>query len=75
MRLAGYSDDEPEIDGSALDAAAIAHTESYLLAFEEELSEAANRGDLIAAMIRRYPGAGMGVALQIGAKVATGEIK
>ena len=30
---------------------------------------------LIAAMTARYPDAGMGVALQIGAKVATGEMK
>ena len=47
----------------------------YLLAFEEELAKAKNSAALIAAMIQRYPNAGMGVALQIGAKVATGEMK
>ena len=35
----------------------------------------ADSAALIAAMTQRYPDAGMGVALQIGAKVATGEMK
>lgn len=61
--------------GATPDAAAIAYTKAYLLAFEEELAKAANSGDLIAAMTKRYPDAGMGIALQIGAKVATGEMK
>ena len=34
----------------------------------------AKTGALIAAMTRRYPKAGMGVALEIGAKVAKGEM-
>ncbi len=37
----------------------------YLLAFEEELSKAADSAALIEAMTRRYPNAGMGVALQV----------
>ena len=57
------------------DASAILYTRDYLLAFEEELAKAANSADLIAAMTQRYPNAGMGIALQIGAKVATGEMK
>lgn len=57
------------------DASAIAYTRSYLLAFEEELAKTPNSTDLIAAMTKRYPNAGMGIALQIGAKVATGEMK
>lgn len=61
--------------GTATDASAILYTRDYLLAFEEELAKAANSADLIAAMTRRYPTAGMGIALQIGAKVATGEMK
>ena len=60
---------------AATDASAIRYTREYLLAFEEELAKAADSGALIAAMTRRYPGAGMGVALQIGAKVAKGEMK
>jgi len=61
--------------GSATDASAIAYTRDYLLAFEEELAAATESSALIANMKRRYPNAGMGVALEIGAKVAKGEMK
>ncbi|MBU1332993.1 MAG: MBL fold metallo-hydrolase [Gammaproteobacteria bacterium] len=57
------------------DASAIRYTRDYLLAFEEELGKAADSTALIAAMTARYPDAGMGVALQIGAKVAKGEME
>ena len=57
------------------DASAIRYTRDYLLAFEEELGKAADSAALIAAMTARYPDAGMGVALQIGAKVAKGEME
>ena len=57
------------------DASAIRYTRDYLVAFEEELAKAADSAALIAAMTQRYPNAGMGVALQIGAKVAKGEMK
>lgn len=60
---------------AATDSSAIAYTRDYLLAFEEELAKARDSGALIAAMQRRYPDAGMGIALDIGAKVATGEMK
>lgn len=56
------------------DASGIAYTRSYLLAFEEELAKAADSTALIAAMKQRYPQAGMDVALNIGAKVALGEM-
>jgi glyoxylase-like metal-dependent hydrolase (beta-lactamase superfamily II) len=59
---------------TATDAAALQYTRDYLLAFEEELAKAADSAALIAAMTKRYPDAGMGVALQIGAKVAKGEM-
>lgn len=59
---------------AAIDASAIAFTRGYLLAFDEELAKAANSADLIAAMSKRYPDLGMGIALQIGAKVAKGEM-
>jgi glyoxylase-like metal-dependent hydrolase (beta-lactamase superfamily II) len=55
--------------------AALAYTRDYLLAFEQELAKAKDSATLIAAMTARYPDAGMGVALQVGAKVATGEMK
>ncbi|MCB4810456.1 MBL fold metallo-hydrolase [Methylovorus menthalis] len=61
--------------GAAIDLSAITYTRNYLLAFEEELAKATNSADLIAAMTKRYPDAGMGIALQIGAKVALGEMK
>jgi hypothetical protein len=53
----------------------VTYTRDYLLAFEEELTQAANADALIAAMNRRYPNAGLAPALQIGAKVAKGEMK
>ena len=59
----------------ALDVSAIHYTRDYLLAFEQELASAANSEALIAAMNRRYPNAGLAAALQIGAKVAKGEMK
>jgi glyoxylase-like metal-dependent hydrolase (beta-lactamase superfamily II) len=61
--------------GAATDATAIRYTRDYLVAFEEELAKAADSAALIDAMTRRYPNAGMGVALQIGAKVAKGEMQ
>ena len=53
----------------------IQHTKAYLTAFEEELAKAGDSATLKAAMEARFPGLGMGVALDIGAKVATGEMK
>lgn len=61
--------------GSPTDASAIAYTRDYLLAFEEEVSKAADSAALIAAMTKRYPNAGLAVALNIGAKVVKGEMK
>jgi glyoxylase-like metal-dependent hydrolase (beta-lactamase superfamily II) len=54
---------------------AIAHTKAYLLAFEEELAKAADAAALKAAMEARFPNLGMGVALDVGSKVAKGEMK
>jgi glyoxylase-like metal-dependent hydrolase (beta-lactamase superfamily II) len=60
---------------AATDTSAIRYTRDYLVAFEEELAKAADSATLIAAMTKRYPNADMGIALQIGAKVAKGEMK
>lgn len=57
------------------DATAITYTRDYLLAFEEERAKAADSTALVAAMKKRYPNAGMDVALDIGAKVVLGEMK
>ncbi|SFR01165.1 MBL fold metallo-hydrolase [Poseidonocella sedimentorum] len=54
---------------------AVAFTKAYLLAVEEELAKATTSEDLKAAMRARYPDLGMGIALEIGAKVLTGEMK
>lgn len=59
----------------ATDLSAVEHTRRYLVAFEEELAKAADAAALKAAMEARFPGLGMGVALEIGAKVAKGEMK
>ncbi len=50
-------------------------TRDYLLAFETEVAKATDSGALIAAMKRLYPGLGLEVALEIGAKVSKGEMK
>ena len=62
-------------DDSVTDASTIAYTREYLVAFDEELTKASNSAALVRAMQERYPKAGMGVALDIGAKVAKGEMK
>lgn len=54
---------------------AVAFTKEYLLAIEEELAKADTSEELNAAMRTRYPELGMGMALDIGAKVLTGEMK
>lgn len=61
--------------GTALDESAIRYTRDYLLRFEQELVRAQNSGELMAAMKKAYPNAGLGVALDIGAKVNKGEMK
>lgn len=61
--------------GAATDLSAVEHTKSYLIAFEEELANAKDATALKAAMEARFPGLGMGIALDIGSKVATGEMK
>jgi len=57
------------------DLSAVEHTRNYLLAFEEELARAKDAAALKAAMEARFPGLGMGVMLDIGSKVAKGEMK
>ena len=60
---------------AATDLSAVAHTKAYLIAFEEELAKAKDAATLKAAMEARFPGLGMGVALDIGSKVAKNEMK
>lgn len=60
---------------SSTDLSGVAHTKAYLVAFEEELAKAKDSAALKSAMEVHFPGLGMGVALDIGSKVATGEMK
>jgi len=61
--------------GAKLDASALRYTREYLLRFEQEFDKASNSAELIAAMKKAYPEAGLGIALDIGAKVTKGEMK
>ena len=57
------------------DSSQVAYTKAYLQRFESELPRAADSAALIGAMKGAYPSAGLGVALDIGAKVNKGEMK
>ena len=61
--------------GTALDDSAIRYTRDYLRRFEAELPKAQNAAELIAVLQKAYPQAGLGIALDIGAKVNKGEMK
>ncbi|MGY0236482.1 MBL fold metallo-hydrolase [Longispora urticae] len=62
------------LPGTPTDASALAYTKGYLEAFDRELARAGSGAELTAALVRLYPDAGMLIAAQIGAKVATGEM-
>ena len=61
--------------GAKQDASQIAWSQAYLVRYEQELPKAADSAALIGAMKQAYPDAGLGVALDIGAKVNKGEMK
>ena len=61
--------------GQSQDMSAVRFTHDYLLTFDEEAARTSDGAGLIAAMRRRYPDLGLGIALEIGAKVAKGEMK
>lgn len=60
--------------GSALDVGAVRYTRDYLLRFDAEAAQAQSGADLIERMRKAYPQAGLGLALEIGAKVNKGEM-
>lgn len=62
------------VAGAPTDATSLRNTREYLEVFEAEFAAAADGAALIAAMKRRYPGLGLEIALDIGAKVAKGEM-
>ncbi|MFF3582385.1 MBL fold metallo-hydrolase [Streptomyces mirabilis] len=60
---------------SATDASVIGLTRTYLAEFEEELAKHGNDSEALkSAMLQRYPDLGLTVALDLGTKVATGEM-
>ena len=61
--------------GAPLGAAALAYTRDYLRHFEREAAKAADSKALIAAMTQLYPQAGSPMSLELGAKVAKGEMQ
>jgi glyoxylase-like metal-dependent hydrolase (beta-lactamase superfamily II) len=60
---------------SAFDLTAVEHTKNYLLFYEEALKANKTSQALIATLKAKYPTLTFDVALQIGAKVNTGEMK
>ena len=63
------------VEGSALSPAVIDYTRQYLVTFDKNLAKSKNSADLIKAMSAAYPNAAAKDNLELGAKVATGEMK
>ncbi|NIC04958.1 MBL fold metallo-hydrolase [Billgrantia bachuensis] len=63
------------LPGLPQDASQLAYTKDYLQRFEAELAQSEDSAALIEAMQDAYPQAGLGIALEIGAKVNTGEME
>ena len=61
--------------GAPLNLDSVRFTADYIRAFDEETAKAGNSAALIAAMKQRYPDLGAGLALELSAKVATGEMQ
>ena len=60
---------------SPFDSSTIQHTKSYIQFYEESLKTNKTSEDLIKAIKTKYPTLTFDIALQIGAKVTTGEMK
>ena len=60
---------------SAFDLTAVKHTKGYIQFYEEALKTNKTSETLIAALKAKYPALTFDIALQIGAKVNTGEMK
>ncbi|WMW79812.1 MBL fold metallo-hydrolase [Undibacterium cyanobacteriorum] len=61
--------------GTKLDSSTIRYTREYLQRFDVEAAKAKDGASLIKAMQTAYPNAGLGIALDIGAKVNKGEMQ
>lgn len=60
--------------GTPLDTNSIAYTRNYLTRFDASAAKTKSAAELIETMKKAYPEAGLGVALDIGAKVRKGEM-
>ena len=60
---------------AANDLTAVRYSQNYLTTFENALTQSANSAALIQTMTKKYPDSGLGVALDIGAKVNKGEMQ
>lgn len=63
------------LNNNNLSVKAIEFTEQYLISYEKEVNKAKDSAELMAAIQKLYPNAGLEIALQLGAKVAKGEMK
>jgi glyoxylase-like metal-dependent hydrolase (beta-lactamase superfamily II) len=61
--------------GARQDISQITWSQAYLARYDQELPKAANSAALIDTLKQAYPEAGLGIALDIGAKVNKGEMK
>lgn len=61
--------------GQEQNVSQVAFTQAYLQRWDAELGKADDSATLIGAMKAAYPTAGLGIALDIGAKVGKGEMK
>ena len=62
-------------ESAANNLSSVMYSQNYLTTFEKELKRSANAAALIQTMTQKYPKAGLGVALDIGAKVNKGEMQ
>ena len=62
-------------EGVALDITSVKHSKDYILFYEEALKVNKTSEALIKALKEKYPDLSFDIALQIGAKVNTGEMK
>lgn len=59
---------------SPFDLSAVTHTQNYISFYEEALKSNKTSQDLVNAIKAKYPSLTFDIALQIGAKVNTGEM-
>jgi glyoxylase-like metal-dependent hydrolase (beta-lactamase superfamily II) len=60
--------------GTPLTLAAVAHTRGYLEAFDQVVASTGKADEIVKAMTAKYPNADLGFMLDLGAKVAAGDI-